>query len=208
MQRYKFLHVFANKSLVVSIFFITFVALTYTLLHLKRLIHILFLIALLCSPTYGQSSKDSEKVQKGKASYYSKKATGARTASGEKLHHDSLTCAHKTYPFGTMLKVTNVQNKKEVIVRVTDRGPHTRGRIIDLSYAAAKEIGMLLQGVCTVEVQVYNPDRGVPFMPNDYTLPEMDFSIVQDPYIFDPEIRITPDDVSPTNKSNNKTNHK
>ncbi|MBF0965366.1 MAG: septal ring lytic transglycosylase RlpA family protein, partial [Alloprevotella sp.] len=76
--------------------------------------------------------------QKGKATFYSKRATGARTASGERLHHDSLTCAHRTYPFGTLLKVTNLNNGNTVVVRVTDRGPFAKGRIIDLSYAAAK----------------------------------------------------------------------
>lgn len=60
-----------------------------------------------------------QKIQKGKASYYSKRMTGARTSSGERLHHDSLTCAHRTYKFGTMLKVTNPENGKEVVVRVT-----------------------------------------------------------------------------------------
>jgi rare lipoprotein A len=69
-------------------------------------------------------------VQKGKATFYSRKATGARTANGERLHHDSLTCAHRTYPFGTMLRVKNPANGKEVVVRVTDRGPFIKGRII------------------------------------------------------------------------------
>lgn len=91
--------------------------------------------------------------QRGKASYYAKRATGARTASGERLHHDSLTCAHKRYPFGTMLKVTNIKNGKTTVVRVNDRGPFVRGRIIDLSYAAAREIGMLSAGITTVEVE-------------------------------------------------------
>ena len=91
--------------------------------------------------------------QKGKATYYSKKATGTRTASGERLHHDSMTCAHRTYPFGTLLKVTNPSNKQEVIVKVTDRGPFTRGRIIDLSWGAAKELGILADGVAMVTVE-------------------------------------------------------
>lgn len=69
-------------------------------------------------------------VQRGKATYYSKRATGARTSSGERVHHDSLTCAHRTYPFGTKLKVTNPANGKSVIVKVTDRGPFARGRIM------------------------------------------------------------------------------
>lgn len=60
-------------------------------------------------------------TQTGKASFYSKRATGSRTSNGERLHHDSLTCAHRTYPFGTLLRVTNERNGKQVIVRVTDR---------------------------------------------------------------------------------------
>ncbi len=99
---------------------------------------------------------------RGKATYYSKRATGSRTASGELLHHDSLTCAHRTYAFGTRLKVTNLSNGKSVIVRVTDRGPFARGRIIDLSYGAARELGMLSQGVAMVEVQRYD-ETTVPY---------------------------------------------
>lgn len=115
-------------------------------------------------------------VQKGKASYYSKRATGARTSSGERLHHDSLTCAHRTFPFGTRLKVTNIDNDKTVIVRVTDRGPFVRGRIIDLSWAAAKQLGILAKGVAMVMVEVVD-DYIVPFRPEiDNVLPELDFS--------------------------------
>lgn len=112
--------------------------------------------------------------QRGRATYYSKRATGSRTANGERLHHDSMTCAHRTYPFGTKLKVTNPQNGKSVIVRVTDRGPYGRGLIIDLSYAAAREIGMLAQGVAMVEVE--KVDKGIPYLPDDDEgLPLMEF---------------------------------
>ncbi len=104
--------------------------------------------------------------QKGKASYYSKRATGARTSSGERLHHDSMTCAHRTYPFGTKLKVTNPSTGKIVFVRVTDRGPYGRGRIIDLSWGAAKALGMLSQGVVTVVVEQAD-ETIVPFRPSD-----------------------------------------
>lgn len=123
----------------------------------------------------GFVSLSAQVVQRGKASYYSKRATGARTSSGERLHHDSLTCAHRTYPFGTKLKVTNPANGKSVIVEVTDRGPYGRGRIIDLSWGAAKEIGMLSQGVAMVVVQRVD-ETIIPFMPNDhaYELPELD----------------------------------
>ena len=113
-------------------------------------------------------------VQKGKASYYAKKFSGRQTASGERLHHDSLTCAHRTYPFGTLLKVTNPANGKEVIVRVTDRGPYVKGRIIDLSVRAARELGIIAQGIAPVTVERYNP-ANIPFKPEDIIdLPEFD----------------------------------
>lgn len=115
-------------------------------------------------------------TQTGKASYYSKRATGARTSSGERLHHDSLTCAHKTYPFGTRLKVTNPNNGKQTIVRVTDRGPFGRGRIIDLSWGAAKELGILSIGVAMVKVEVVR-DNKVPYKPEPEEMPEIDFEL-------------------------------
>jgi len=89
---------------------------------------------------------------RGNASYYSNKMQGKRTASGERYHKDSLTCAHLTYPFGTMLKVRNLKNDKEVIVKVTDRGPHNRHLMIDLSYSAAQQLDMIRAGVVPVEI--------------------------------------------------------
>ncbi|HNU54617.1 MAG TPA: septal ring lytic transglycosylase RlpA family protein [Candidatus Syntrophosphaera sp.] len=86
------------------------------------------------------------------ASYYGKRFHGRRTASGEVYNQNAMTCAHKTLPFQTLLKITNPKNGKNVIVRVTDRGPFKHGRDIDLSYGAAKEIGMLAAGVMKVEV--------------------------------------------------------
>ena len=127
------------------------------------------LIAIVASLT------DLAQVQSGKASYYAKKLSGRMTASGERLHHDSLTCAHRTYPFGTLLKVTNPANGKQVIVRVTDRGPYVRGRIIDLSVRAAQEIGIIAQGIAPVIVERYY-DTVVPFKPEDAfdDLPELE----------------------------------
>jgi len=89
----------------------------------------------------------------GKASYYGNSVHGRRTSDGSRYHKDSLTCAHKTYPFGTLLKVTNKTNGKEVVVRVTDRGPFVKGRVVDLSMAAAKQIGMVSMGVAPVVVE-------------------------------------------------------
>jgi rare lipoprotein A len=88
------------------------------------------------------------------ATYYSKKFHGRKTASGEPYDHNGLTCAHKDLPFQTILKVTNPKTGQSVTVRVNDRGPFTRGRDLDLSYAAAKEIGMLRAGVIPVEVTI------------------------------------------------------
>ena len=117
---------------------------------------------------------NAQSVQTGKASYYPKKFTGRRTASGERLHHDSLTCAHRTYPFGTLLKVTNPANGKHVIVRVTDRGPYVKGRIIDLSVRAARELGIIAQGIAPVTVEHYC-ETIIPFKPEeDLDLPEFD----------------------------------
>lgn len=90
------------------------------------------------------------------------------------MHHDSLVCAHRTYPFGTKLLVKNLTNNKEVIVTVVDRGPHRKGRIIDLTYAAAEQIGMITKGVVAVEVSVYHPDMGVPYALEPDPLPEID----------------------------------
>jgi rare lipoprotein A len=92
-------------------------------------------------------------IQVGKASYYSKRATGRMTASGDRLHHDSLTCAHRSYPFGTLLQVTNPSNGRMIVVRVNDRGPFVRGRIVDLSWAAAKVLGILSTGVANVIIE-------------------------------------------------------
>ena len=93
----------------------------------------------------------------GIASYYAAKFHGRRTASGEKFSQKVLTAAHLTLPFGTLLKVTNLQNMKSVIVRVNDRGPHVRGRIVDLSRAAAELIGMRHTGTARVELEILKP---------------------------------------------------
>ena len=97
--------------------------------------------------------------ESGYASFYNKNLHGRRTTNGERYHNDSLTCAHKTYPFGTMLLVVNPKNNRYVVVKVTDRGPHARNRIIDLSYKAACDLGILSAGVAKVEVSVFDADR-------------------------------------------------
>lgn len=94
------------------------------------------------------------KVYTGEASYYADKFHGRATASGEKYDKRAMTCAHRTFAFGTMLKVTNTSNGKSVKVRVNDRGPFKEGRIVDLSSAAADVIGMKQAGVVKVKVEV------------------------------------------------------
>ena len=146
--------------------------------------------------------------QHGKASYYSKRTTGARTASGQRLHHDSLTCAHKHYPFGTMLKVTNLSNSKSVIVKVIDRGPFGRGRIIDLSWGAAKAIGMLSQGVASVRVE--RLDKPIPFRPEEEKLPKIEFDVAESDYEFTPKWRKKSEekDTNKELKTNKEYEHK
>ncbi len=111
---------------------------------IKTIRIIIFSLILGVTSTHAQKS--------GKASFYSSKLQGRHTSDGGKYHPDSLTCAHLTYPFGTLLQVRNPKNDKIVIVRVTDRGPHTRSRLIDLSYSAAKQLDILRAGIASVEI--------------------------------------------------------
>lgn len=89
----------------------------------------------------------------GGASYYGAKHQGKRTASGERFDQNALTAAHRELPFGTRVLVTDLDNDKTVMVRINDRGPHVRGRLIDLSRKAAAQLGMLHSGVTRVRVQ-------------------------------------------------------
>lgn len=97
--------------------------------------------------------------ERGVASWYGAKHHGKRTASGEIYDMDRLTAAHPSLPFGTVVEVTNLENGRRVEVRVNDRGPFGRGRIIDLSRAAARELGMIARGVARVKIHVLR--RGV-----------------------------------------------
>jgi rare lipoprotein A len=99
-------------------------------------------------------------VQTGKASFYADKFEGIPTASGEKYRHNKLTGAHKTLPFGTVVRVTNVSNNKTVDVTINDRGPYVDGRIIDLSKAAAEQLGFLNYGLADVKLEVVDPGNG------------------------------------------------
>ncbi|HPD87669.1 MAG TPA: septal ring lytic transglycosylase RlpA family protein [Proteiniphilum sp.] len=108
-------------------------------------------------PLSGQAQQAEQVL--GRASYYAGRFHGRKMSNGTSYHRDSLTCAHRTYPFGTLLEVTNPKNNKSVIVKVTDRGPYMRNRIIDVSHAAAQQLGMLKQGVIQVEIREHIPMR-------------------------------------------------
>jgi len=93
-------------------------------------------------------------VESGKLAWYGSKFAGRKTASGQRYDPNALTMAHKTLPFGTRVKVTNLANKRSVELRVNDRGPTQADRIGDVSYAAAKRLGMVRTGVIDAEVTV------------------------------------------------------
>lgn len=90
----------------------------------------------------------------GMASWYGPGFNGRRSANGERYNQNGLTAAHRSLPFGTKVRVTNVRSGRSVIVRITDRGPHVRGRIIDLSAAAARVVGVMQSGVAPVRLEV------------------------------------------------------
>lgn len=100
------------------------------------------------------SGIDLTYYQEGNASWYGNKFHGRRTASGEVFDSNALTAAHPTLPFGTVVRVTSMSNGASVDVRINDRGPYTRGRIIDLSQAAASQIGLASQGVGAVKLEI------------------------------------------------------
>lgn len=99
-------------------------------------------------------------VQTGKASFYADKFDGTPTASGEKYRHNKLTAAHKTLPFGTKVRVTNLTNSASVEVVINDRGPYVENRIIDLSKAAAEKLGFINQGLADVRLEVIDAGDG------------------------------------------------
>ena len=94
------------------------------------------------------AAEESKPIQTGAASWYGPGFHGKKTANGERFNTHDLTAAHKILPFGTQVRVTNEQTGKSVVVRINDRGPYARGRVIDLSKAAAQAVG--LSGVATV----------------------------------------------------------
>jgi rare lipoprotein A len=128
----------------------------------KHVLLVLLIVGILSgcfkSPNYShQSSKRHYQVndeEKGLASWYGKQFQHKRTSSGERFNMNSDTAAHKYLPLQSKIQVTNLRNGRSVIVRVNDRGPFIRNRIVDLSYGAAKKIGMLGHGTAPVRIKV------------------------------------------------------
>ena len=111
----------------------------------------------------GRSSSGGDRhgaTTTGVASYYAHKYHGRATASGERFDMNAMTAAHRTLPFGTRVRVTNRNNGKSVLVRINDRGPFAKGRVIDLSLGAAKKLAMVDAGLAKVELQVIDGPRG------------------------------------------------
>jgi rare lipoprotein A len=100
------------------------------------------------------------KTQVGTASHYGRGHAGLRTASGERFNPEAMTCAHRTLPLGSVVKVTNIETGKHVDVTVNDRGPYIRGRIVDLSERAARELGVGDRGLLHVSIEVANDGPG------------------------------------------------
>jgi rare lipoprotein A len=120
---------------------------------IKPVIFIFLLMVCSCSILLAQ-------IQTGKASFYADKFEGSLTASGEKYKHSKLTAAHKTLPFGTKVRVTNLGNNSSVEVVINDRGPYVENRIIDLSKSAAEKLGFINLGLADVKIEVIDAGDG------------------------------------------------
>ncbi|GAO80863.1 rare lipoprotein A precursor [Sphingopyxis sp. C-1] len=101
---------------------------------------------------------DETEIGGGMASYYGSELAGNRTASGERFDPAQLTAAHRSLPFGSLVRVTNTSNGDSVVVRINDRGPFAHGRVIDVSTAAAREIGMHRSGTARVKLALLSDD--------------------------------------------------
>ncbi len=120
---------------------------------MKKLLALLFVTT--CLAAFNSNNSFAQQIKtEGVASYYADKFVGRTTANGDKYKHNKLTAAHQTLPFGTKVKVTNLSNKKTVVVVINDRGPFVKGRIIDLSKSAAKKLDFINAGITKVRIKV------------------------------------------------------
>lgn len=126
---------------------------------IAALVPVMFNGCAVLEPASGPALYDSKpvSVETGKASFYGGRWIGRLTANGEHYHATDCTAAHKKLPFNTKVRVTNLRNGKSVIVRINNRGPYAKGRILDLSVVAAKKIEMTCDGVIPVRAEVLKP---------------------------------------------------
>ena len=114
----------------------------------------LMVLSILALPVLAQAGDSRSHIGEGMARYYGSEFAGSRTANGERFDPGSMTAAHRSLAFHSRVAVTNMTNGKEVIVRINDRGPWGKGRIIDISHAAAREIGMDRSGTARVKLEM------------------------------------------------------
>jgi len=110
-------------------------------------------------------------IQKGKASFYAKKFNGRKTYYGERVNAETLAGAHLHLPLNTLVEVTNLDNQRSVIVRINDRGPFSKTRVIDLTHAAAHALGMVSKGIANVSLRVVGKGRALVLTPSAFTNP-------------------------------------
>jgi rare lipoprotein A len=121
---------------------------------LNKLLTLTTVATLIFLPAMASARVKVGHTQKGMASYYHDRFQGNRTASGERYRKSVLSAAHKTLPLGTKVRVTKLSTGKSVIVKINDRGPFVKGRVIDLSRRAARNLGIIKRGVARVELEV------------------------------------------------------
>lgn len=124
---------------------------------LKKIVF--FSIGIWIACAYPPPPASFSRIEYGKASFYDPGLASKKTASGEIYNPREMTAAHRTLPFGTWVRVTELATKKSVVVRINDRGPFVKGRIIDLSNEAAKRLGILNKGIAEVKVEVLKLPR-------------------------------------------------
>ena len=122
---------------------------------LKKIVTLLtLLVTLFFTTNVMAKTKVNQHKTHGEASYYADFHHGKKTANGERFNMHALTAAHRTLPLGSKIKVTNLNNGKEVVLRVNDRGPYAKGRVLDVSLAAAKKLDMIKTGTAKVSIQI------------------------------------------------------
>lgn len=131
---------------------------------MKKLVAFIWMIFFSCC-LYAQK----ENIQTGTASFYANKFEGRKTSSGQLFRQDSLTCAHKTLPFGTKIEVRNLSNDSLVVVTVNDRLPKSSSRVVDLTMRAARQLNFVKKGLTKVEIRVLgNKEEEVPTEENQH----------------------------------------